>query len=153
MKSNLRMTNRKRAKKFSTSRYAWTGAAIGLYFGFFFRPQREANFGYALLLAVLVAVALTALHGWRERPPFKTIPTYFALSFVKAALVLLLLEGRHIAFDWGGRTVVVIFSALMGALTGLWFAYEQSRLTAKNPKAKTPKPFKTTETAPMEKRP
>ena len=138
-------TKKSTAAKYSTSRYAWTGAAIGLYFGYFFRPQREANFGYALLLAVLVAVVLTALHGWRERPSFKTIPIYFALSFVKAALVLSLLEGRHLALAWGGKTAVVIFSAVMGALTGLWFAYEQSRQTEKSQKAKTSQVFKASE--------
>jgi hypothetical protein len=136
------MITKKSTAKYSTSRYAWTGAAIGLYFGFFFRPQREVNFGYALMLALLIAVVFTALHGWRERPSFKTIPAYFAISFVKAALVMSLLEGRHFAFDWGGRTAVVIFCAVMGALSGLWFAYEESRKAGKNPQAKTPKPFK-----------
>lgn len=127
MKNDLRVTGKRGNKKYSLSRYVWTGGAIGLYFGFFFRPQREANWGYALVLALLVATVLTGLHGWRERPSLKILPAFFALSFVKAALVLSLLEGRHLAFDWGGRTVVVIFTALMGAMTGLWFAYEQSR--------------------------
>ena len=137
MKVELRKTNRKNSTKFSLSRYMWTGAAIGLYFGLFFRPLREANYGYALLLALVVAVLLTGLHGWRQRPSLSTVPAYFVFTFVKAALVLLLLEGRHLAFDWGGKTAVTIFTTLMGAVSGLLFAYDQSRQTTKNRKAKT----------------
>ena len=48
------------AKKMTTNqlltRYALTGGAIGLYFGFFFRPAREPNLWFALLLAGLVVV-------------------------------------------------------------------------------------------------
>ncbi len=118
------------------TRYALTGGAIGLYFGLFFRPTRGANFGYALGLALLVAVVMTGLHGWRERPSLSTLPAYFAITFVKAALALLLLEGRHLVYDWGGvgrlpsATAVTIFTVIMGAATGLWFAYDQNRQTA-----------------------
>lgn len=121
---------KKKATKFSLNRYILTGAAIGLYFGLFFRPLREADYGYALLLAVVVAVVLTALHSWRNRPSLRTVPMYFALTFIKAALVLLLLEGRHLAFDWGGKTAVTIFTTVMGAASGLWFAYEEKRRRA-----------------------
>ena len=115
------------------TRYALTGGAIGLYFGLFFRPLREANFVYALLLALLVAVVMSGLHLWQKRPPLATLPATFAITFVKAALALTLLEGRHVAFDWGGvgrlpsATAVTIFTVIMGAATGLWFAYDQNR--------------------------
>lgn len=109
------------------TRYALTGGAIGLYFGYFFRPTRGANWGYALGLAVVVALALTGLHGWQKRPSLSTLPAHFAMTFVKAALALSLLEGRHLAFNWGGKTAVIIFTTLMGAITGLWFAYSQQR--------------------------
>jgi hypothetical protein len=113
-------------KQFLT-RYALTGAAIGLYFGLFFRPMREANFGYALGLAGVVAVLMTGLHLWQKRPSLSTLPAYFTITFIKAALALTLLEGRHIAYDWGGKTAVTIFTVIMGAATGLWFAYDQKR--------------------------
>ena len=117
----------KNATTFSMSRYAWTGAGIGLYFGLFFRPQRDPSFPYALVLALLVAVVMTGVYGWRERPSFSKIPAYFGMTYVKVALVLSLLEVRHYALAWGGKTAVVIFSVLMGAATGMWFAYEASR--------------------------
>lgn len=109
------------------TRYALTGGAIGLYFGLFFRPVREANFGYALLLALLVAVVMSGLRLWQKRPHLSSLPPYFAITFVKAALALALLEGRHLAFDFGGKTAVILFTVLMGAATGLWFAYDQNR--------------------------
>lgn len=109
------------------TRYALTGGAIGLYFGLFFRPLREANFVYALLLALLVAVVMSGLYLWQRKSPLSTLPTYFVFTFIKAALALTLLEGRHVAFDWGGKTAVILFTVIMGAATGLWFAYDQSR--------------------------
>ena len=112
------------------TRYALTGGAIGLYFGLFFRPMREANYGYALVLALVVAVVMTGLHVWQKRPSFATLPQRFAITFVKAALALTLLEGRHLAYDWGGKTAVTIFTVIMGAATGLWFAYDQKRKTS-----------------------
>ena len=112
------------------TRYALTGGTIGLYFGLFFRPMREANYGYALVLAAVVAVVMTGLHVWRKRPSFSTLPQHFAITFIKAALALTLLEGRHLAYDWGGKTAVIFFTVIMGAATGLWFAYDQNRQTA-----------------------
>jgi uncharacterized membrane protein YhdT len=109
------------------TRYALTGGAIGLYFGLFFRPMREANYAYALVLALLVAVLMSGLHLWRQRPSLSSLPAYFAITFIKAALALTMLEGRHIAYDWGGKTAVTVFTVIMGAATGLWFAYTQSR--------------------------
>ncbi len=112
------------------TRYVLTGGAIGLYFGLFFRPMREPSFGYALLLALLVAVVMSGLHWWQKRPSLAAIPTYFAVSFVKAALALSMLEGRHLAHDFGGKTAVTIFTIIMGAAAGLWFAYAQIRQTS-----------------------
>jgi hypothetical protein len=112
------------------TRYALTGGALGLYFGLFFRPLREANFTYALFLALLVAVVMSGLHWWQKRPSLTILSAYFATTFVKAALALTLLEGRHIAYDWGGKTAVTIFAIITGAAAGLWFAYEQNRQTS-----------------------
>ena len=123
------MMNKGEPKQLLT-RYALTGGAIGLYFGLFFRPVREPNFGYVLMLALLVAVVMSGLHWWQKRPPLVTMPAYFATSFVKAALALAMLEGRHLAHDWGGKTAVTIFTVIMGAAAGLWFAYAQIRQTA-----------------------
>jgi hypothetical protein len=111
------------------TRYALTGGAIGLYFGLFFRPMREANYSYALGLAVVVAVVMTGLHVWQKRTSLSTLPSHFVITFIKAALALTLLEGRHLAFDWGGKTAVIVFTIIMGAAAGLWYANDQNRQT------------------------
>lgn len=113
-------------------RHALTGGAIGLYFGYFFRPVREANLGYALGLALLVAVVMTGLHWWQKRPFLSALPAHFAITLVKAALALSLLEGRHMAFDWGGKTAVLLFTVIMGAATGLLFTTDQTRQAAQS---------------------
>ena len=113
-------------------RYALTGAAIGLYFGWFFRPVREANYGYALIMALVVAIVMSGLRLWQKQASMKTLPQYFAIAFVKAALALMLLEGRHWAHDMGGKTAVIIFTTILGAVTGLWFAYDQTRQSIKS---------------------
>jgi hypothetical protein len=129
------MTQKGEPKQLLT-RYALTGGALGLYFGLFFRPLREANFTYALFLALLVAVVMSGLHLWQKRPSLATLPAYFASTFIKVALALTLLEGRHLVYDWGGvgrlssATAVTIFTVIVGAATGLWFAYAQTRQTS-----------------------
>jgi len=74
---------------------------------------------------------MTGLHLWQKRPRLRTLPGYFVVTLVKASLALLVLEGRHVAYDWGGKTAVVLFMTITGALSGLWYAYfEQNRPAA-----------------------
>ena len=49
------------------------------------------------------------------------------MSFLQFTLFLLVLEGRHLAHDIGGRLLTVVFTTITGALTGVLFAYNQSR--------------------------
>jgi drug/metabolite transporter (DMT)-like permease len=117
----------KKAKISLTNRYLLTGVGLGLYFGLFFRPLREPDYLYALFLAFVAGVVMTILHVWRERPSLRSLPFQFVTTTIKAAIVLLLLEGRHLAFDMGGKFAVILFTGIMGAVTGLWFAYAQNR--------------------------
>jgi len=117
----------KKANISLTHRYLLTGIGLGLYFGLFFRPLREPDYLYALFLAFVVGVVMTILHVWRERPSIRSLPLQFVTTCIKAAVVLILLEGRHLALAAGGRFGVILFTAIMGAITGLWFAYEQKR--------------------------
>lgn len=124
------------SKKITTNqlltRYVLTGAGLGLYFGFFFRPAREPNVWFALLLAVVVAVVMTAIEAWQKRPlSWKLLKTAVA-NFVKAFLFLLLLELRHPVYDYGGKVAVTIFMTVMGALAGLGYAYERIKQGSKS---------------------
>lgn len=109
---------------FSIWRPILTGASIGLYFGWFFRPVREPNFFIAIFLSLLISSLLTAWTIFRRKQYEQTIGQIvrnFPLLVLKYALVLAVLEARHFAFDWGGRAAVIALTMLMGALFGLWF--------------------------------
>ncbi len=107
----------------TTQRYVLTGAAIGLYFGYFFRPVREPSlliiFGLSL---VIVAVTLLL-----KRPPLADVPKVALSTYVKYTLLLAVFEGRHLAYDFGGRWATVVMTGALGALAGLWFAYDKRR--------------------------
>jgi hypothetical protein len=121
------MTN-KMTKNQLYTRYALTGGALGLYFGLFFRPARQPNLWFVLLLAGLVTVVTVVINAWRKRPFSITHLLKTALStFLKAFIFLILLELRHPLYDMGGKSAVTIFMTLMGALAGLGYAYEQIR--------------------------
>lgn len=113
--------------KLSLSRYALTGGALGLYFGLFFRPARQPSLLFALGLAILIALVITGIKGFRERPSLTVLLKTAAATFLKAALFLILLELRHPVYAWGGKVAVTIFMTLMGALAGLWYGYGQLR--------------------------
>jgi len=110
------------------TRYALTGGAIGLYFGLFFRPARQPNLWFVLVLASLVTVVTVIVQAWRKRPLSITYLLKTALStFLKTVIFLVLLELRHPIYDSGGIVAVAIFMTLMGALAGLGYAYEKIR--------------------------
>lgn len=104
------------------------GAALGLYFGLFFRPVRE---GPSLLLiaglSLLSALFMTAL---RLRHPEKRAPRrllrYGLTTWVTFALFLAMLEGRHLVHDLGGRAATTLFTTISGAGLGLWYVWVES---------------------------
>jgi hypothetical protein len=113
-------------------RYLLVGAGLGLYFGYFFRPVRDANMVLALALAVIATIVTTAVRWFRgHRPPLARFLRETGGLFLQFGVFLLILEGRHLAFNWGGRIVVVLFTTLLGTLTGLLMAVSQSRASAK----------------------
>jgi len=107
------------------TRYSLTGAAIGLYFGLFFRPAREPNLLFVLALAILISVVMTVIKAFRERPSLLKLLKVALFTFLKATLFLVLLELRHPIYDYGGKVAVTIFMTLMGALAGFGYAYEE----------------------------
>ena len=44
------------------------------------------------------------------------------LKYFKYVFVLAVLEGRHLAYNWGGKTAVSVLTTAMGAIAGGWFA-------------------------------
>lgn len=109
------------------TRYALTGGAIGLYFGLFFRPMRQPNLWVVLALAGLVTVVMVGIEAWRKRPSLSQLLKTAVLTFAKTFFFLLMLELRHPVYNARGRVAVAAFMTLMGALAGLWYAFEQIR--------------------------
>jgi hypothetical protein len=109
------------------TRSVLTGGAIGLYFGFFFRPAREPNLLFVLGLAILISLVMTGIKAYRERPSLVVLLKSAAGTFLKAILFLTLLELRHPVYDYGGRMAVTIFMTLMGMAAGFLYAYDQMR--------------------------
>ena len=102
--------------------YILTGAGLGLYFGWFFRPMREPSFTIVFGLSLFIALVMTAIRffrGQREQLLRRALSSY-----VRYIIVLGVLEGRHLAFDAGGRVAVIGMTVVLGALMGAWLAYQ-----------------------------
>jgi hypothetical protein len=108
-------------------RYLLVGAAIGAYFGYFFRPVREPSLLFVVTLSLVAAVASTLLRAWLMRKQAGQTPgsllRYGLRMWATFALFLAMLEGRHIAYDLGGRLATIAFTTLFGAALGLWYAF------------------------------
>lgn len=103
--------------------YILAGGGLGLYFGLFFRPVREANFAVAVALALLAtAVTIVIALLKKDRLPLRELGGTAVTTFVKFGLVLALLEGRHYIYDLGGKWLVTVFTTLLGACAGWWLA-------------------------------
>lgn len=108
-------------------RYVLVGAGLGIYFGYFFRPAREPSLLIVVGLSLLIAVVSVVLKLLRkERPSFSQILTEAGLTFARYGLLLTILEGRHLAYDFGGRWAVTAMTTMMGALVGFWWWYERA---------------------------
>jgi hypothetical protein len=107
-------------------RYALVGAGLWDYFGYFFRPVSEPSLLIVVGLSLLITLVTFVLKLIRkERPPLPELLRGAGLTFIRYVLILTVLEGRHLAYDFGGRLAATAFTILMGALAGLWWGYEQ----------------------------
>ncbi len=111
------------------------GAAIGAYFGYFFRPVREGVslefVRFDLLLSLVAAVAATLVLAWQIRrqagPKLRRLLRYGLRMWVTFALFLLMLEGRYIAYNLGGRLATVAFTTLAGMGLAIWYVYSAGK--------------------------
>lgn len=110
-------------------RYILAGAALGLYFGLFFRPVRQGpSLGVVLGLSLLSALLMTFLRLRRpENRAAGKLLRYGLRTWITFALFLAMLEGRHLAHDLGGRVATTLFTTLSGAGLGLWYAMTEEK--------------------------
>ena len=117
MKMNTK--SKKNGMQYSLQRYIWIGAGLGLYFGLFFRPSREPSLLIALGLSLVITIVMFLIRLFqRDRLPFQEILKEVPINFLQYLLILAVLEGRHLAWEMGGRTATTILTTLMGMVTG-----------------------------------
>ena len=107
-------------------RYVLTGAALGLYFGLFFRPVRSPSVVTVFWLSLLSALVLTLLR--LRKPAARSLPgllRYGLRTWLAFALGLAVLEGRHPVYDVAGRIGVTAFTTVAGGVAGWWYARGQ----------------------------
>lgn len=126
LKREANMTN----ATYSTARYIWLGGAIGLYFGWQFRPIRDPSIMVVIGLSLLISVVMLGLSLFKkDRPNFGQLLLRFPLNFIQYAVMIAVLEMRHFALDFGGRFAVIIFTGVMGLLFGYWVAFREKRVS------------------------
>lgn len=115
--------SRKGNEEHSLSRYVLTGAALGLYFGLFFRPAREPSVLVVIGLSLISALAITLLQlRHPEQRNAGRLLRYFVKAWAGFALVLAMLEARHYFYALGGRLATSVFTSIYGAALGYIYA-------------------------------
>ena len=113
----------KKTKMGIYERYALTGAAIGLYFGIFYQPTGEPDFGIAIILSILAALVTVIIRSWKKQKSFADMVKDFFEMLILYSVFLLSLAFRHIADNLGGRIAVTLVTTITGIGMGLFWAW------------------------------
>jgi len=106
--------------------YLLVGAALGLYYGLFYKhPGTPPAYLMAVVLALAAAGITTAVQYWKNKSPFRVILKDFFRVFVIFAIFLVGLELRKVIFEEWGKTVVTIYTTILGLALGLIVAYQR----------------------------
>lgn len=101
-------------------RFVLIGAALGLYYGIFYRPSDVApDYGIAIFLSIVAALVTVTVRYWGKKQPFPVIAKSFFLTFLFYAVFLLVLAARQLAEQLGGRAAVTVLTTV----TGICLAY------------------------------
>ncbi|MEE4176469.1 MAG: hypothetical protein V2I46_03075 [Bacteroides sp.] len=96
------------------------GAAIGLYYGLFYRAsQTEPDFGMAIILSFIAALVTVVIRSWKKGRTFKVILIDFLKILAMFLAFMIGLELRKVIYELWGKTILVIFTTGLGILVGL----------------------------------
>lgn len=110
-------------KKMSiTQRYAWTGAAFGLYFAIFAKPSGVPDIPMAIALAIIASLVTVVVRSWNKKRSFMEMFKDFLAMLLLYSAFLVSMQLRKYASDTGGRLLVGIVTVAIGVITGLFFA-------------------------------
>jgi len=139
MSDSVNKTNNQ-AKKQGYRLYAQTvliGAALGAYYGIFYRnPGRPLDFSPVVLLSLLSAIVVTVIQIWKKGYSAKEKLITFLKSFAMFFLFLAMLEARPLFEQWGGRGLVIAFTTLMGGLVGFVLGLKKKPVANKTTETK-----------------
>lgn len=106
--------------------YLLVGAALGLYYGLFYKhPGTPPAYLMAAALALVAAGVTVAVQYWKKKAPFRDMLKDFLRVFVIFAVFLLGLELRKLIFEEWGKTVVTVYTTILGLVLGLIVAYQR----------------------------
>jgi hypothetical protein len=139
MSDSVNKTNNQ-AKKQGYRLYAQfvlVGAALGAYYGIFYRnPGRPIDFSPVVLLSLLSALVVTVIQIWKKGFSAKEKLITFLKSFAMFFLFLAMLEARPLFEQWGGRGLVIAFTTMMGALVGFVLGLKKKPVATKTTETK-----------------
>ncbi len=120
------------------SRNLLTGAAFGLYFGWFFRPQIAPRFLFAFFLAIAFTIVMFLFRLYQQgREESQTLLRATPLNFIQSFAVLAALEARDYFYEFGttlmsnpvlgGRIVTTIVMVILGTLFGGFYYWRNNQ--------------------------
>lgn len=114
------------------AQFVLVGAALGAYYGIFYRtPERAVDFSPVLLLSLVSAVVVTVIQVWKKGYPAKEKLMIFLKSFGMFFLFLAMLEARPLFEQWGGKGLVIAFTTLVGATIGFVIGLKKKPVATK----------------------
>jgi inner membrane protein involved in colicin E2 resistance len=103
--------------------YVLIGAALGLYYGLFYRgSQSSPDFVMAIILSAVAAFITVIVRSWKKKRSFTEILMDFLKIMAMFAVFLVGLEFRKVIFERWGKTAVAVFTTGIGILIGLAMA-------------------------------
>lgn len=118
------MTHAKLANKPSQrAQYTWVGALLGLYNGVFYQPSGNTDIEIAIELAIVAGVVTVMIRSWKKGFPLKKIIKDFFIVVASYLIFMLSLAFRKAAYDFGGKTLVIVESVAGGAILGLLLSW------------------------------
>lgn len=107
-------------------RYVLMGAALGLYYGIFYKPSDTApDYGIAVVLSILAAAVTVAVRFWKKKAPFGILVRSYLETFLFYLVLLLTLAVRQLAEQLGGKLAVTLVTTLVGIGMGYFMATRQ----------------------------
>ena len=109
-------------------RYVLIGAALGLYYGLFYKPSNTPpDYGIAIVLSILAAVLTVAVRFWKKKAPLPQLLKSFLETFLFYLVLLLTLAVRQVAEQAGGKVAVTLVTTLVGMGMGYFLAIRKKQ--------------------------